>query len=273
MDFRKWISALVIAAMACGAATHAAEQPAPVYEVTLEGDIEIGPDGNVQHHAFDSGQPEVIEKALARRIQSWKFQPVVVDGHPVIAATRLRVALSARQVDGGDYQLRVEDVWFGEPGGDAKSRQPPRYPTSALRAGMGAKIVLALKLDAQGRVTRVHTEQASLSQPVRSERRAEQWREMFARTSEEAAKRWKFDITESLGGSPVGTSVRIPVTFQFGNPGGARWHALVPGPRHPIPWVTDASVAATDVDGLEDGQVQPLESHFRLESEVVGTLL
>lgn len=270
MDLRGW---LLLVCMVAGMPALAAEQTARIYEVTLEGRIEIGPEGEVHHYEFDSGQPELIEEALARRIQSWRFQPVLVDGHPVIAATRFRVALSARPVDDGGYQLRVEDVWFGEPGGDAKSRQPPRYPTSALRAGVGAKVMLVLKLDADGRVTRVHTEQASLSEEVGSERRAEWWREQFAEVSEQAARRWKFEITESVEGSPVGTSVRVPVTFEVNRPGDAGWRAFVPGPYHPIPWVTGESVASTGTGDLEEGEIQPLDSRFRLESDVLGTLL
>ncbi|MGQ4582353.1 hypothetical protein [Lysobacter sp. F60174L2] len=277
---KTWILllALSFAPLAYAGDASSTQAAAPIYEITATGDIEIGPDGRVHHYELDKGQTPVIEQALARNIEQWRFEPILVDGRPVIGATRMRISINAEPTATGDYQLRVNDVWFGEPSRSAHDLSPPRYPVEALRSNMGAKVVLVLKLDDQGKVIRVHPEQVSLDRGVRNERSAERWRDLFAEASVDVAKHWTFNINETVGGKPVGVSVRIPVTYSL-NDGYGRftventWRQYLPGPRHPAPWVTESAVAATDGMSLKDGQVQPINSRFQLATEVVGILL
>lgn len=248
----------------------------PTYEITASGDIEIGPDGRVHHYELDQGQPAPIEEALAKSIAQWRFEPVLIEGRPVIAVTRMRMQIEAEPMASGAYQLRVRNVWFGEPSRSEHDRRPPSYPDEALYAGMGAKVVLVLKLDSHGDVTQMHAEQVNLDHRTRSEREAERWRDLFADASMRAARRWKFDISEIVDGEPVGTSVRVPVTFHVQGLGASTtdsWHSYVPGPYHPVPWITETAVAATDGMSLKDGEVHALGSRFQLTSDVVGTLL
>lgn len=273
------LSAVILAIMmACIWPVQAVEKPAPVYGIDATGTIEIGPDGQVVRHQLDKGQPAAIEQALARNIGQWRFEPIVVDGKPVIARTRMRLAIEALPTVSEDYQLRIRGVWFGEPGRSAHDMRPPPYPRDAVYAGIGAKVVLVLQLDGQGKVQQVHAEQVSLDRLTRSESQAERWRGMFARTSIETAARWKFNISETLAGQPIGTSVRVPVTFSL-TEGSRRegpdnvWHSYVPGPRVPAPWIVDTGVASQDVDSLKDGDVQALDSHFKLRNDLVGSLL
>ena len=268
----------VLLALALAPVVQAEETPAtptvaPTYEITASGDLEIGPDGRVHHYELDHKQPAPIEAALAKGIAQWRFVPVLVEGRPVIAVTRMRMRIAAEPIGSGGYQLRVRNVWFGEPSRSERDRNPPSYPLGALHAGMGAKVLLVLKLDEHGKVARVHTEQVSLDHRTRSKRAAKRWREMFADASTQAARRWKFDINEIVNGEPVGTSVRVPVGFYIGGRATNSWNSYLPGPRHPIPWVTDEALAATGGMALEDGEVQPLNSRFRLSTKVVGTLL
>lgn len=249
----------------------------PTYEVSATGEIEIGPTGSVHRYKLDEGQPLAIERALARSIAKWRFEPVTVDGRPVIAATRIRMRIMAEPTASGDYQLRVAGVWFGEPEG-RHHLTPPSYPMDALGAEIEAQVVLVLKLDERGRVTRRHAERVSLDRPATSERIAEHWRKVFTDASMAAAKRWRFDISEIVDGAPVGTSIRIPIAFSIrdglGNSDNT-WNSYVPGPYHPIPWSTDSAVADIDADSerLREGDVRSLNSRFRLTTEVVDTLL
>lgn len=268
----------VLLALALAPAVQAEETPAtptvaPTYEIMASGDIEIGPDGRVHHYELDQSQPAPIEAALAKGIAQWRFAPVLVEGRPVIAVTSMRMQIEAEPAASGGYQLRVRNVWFGEPSRSERNRTLPSYPHAALQAGLGAKVVLVLKLDEHGKVTRMHVEQVSLDHRTRSERAAERWREVFADASMTAARRWTFDIGEIVNGEPVGTSVRVPVAFQIGHGGDNNWETYLPGPRHPVPWVTDEVVAATEGMSLADGEVQSLSSRFQLTTEVVGTLL
>ncbi|MGV8941166.1 MAG: hypothetical protein ACOH1P_06430 [Lysobacter sp.] len=46
-----------------------------------------------------------------------------------------------------------------------------------------------------------------------------------------------------------------------------------PGPRVPVPWIVDTAVASQDVGSLKDGDVQALDSQFKLKNGLVGSLL
>ncbi|KIQ97338.1 hypothetical protein TI01_1130 [Lysobacter sp. A03] len=267
-------------AMMCLGPVAAKEKPAPVYELQATGTIEIGPDGQVAEYHLDKGQPAVIENALGRSIAQWRFEPIVVDGKPVIAKTRMRLSLEALPTPDEDYQLRLAGVWFGEPGRDVHHMAPPRYPEGLARAGIGAKAVLVLRLDADGSVQQVHAEQVSLDQDIRSSSQAERWRDLFARASVSAARQWKFDISERLAGEPIGTSIKVPVEFFLDDPvargkdpGANQWRSYIPGPLVRAPWLKDTAVAPQDTDQLKDGDVRSLASQFKLKDDVVGSML
>ena len=275
--------AMLAIAMMCFGSVEAKEKVAPVYALQATGTIQIGPDGQVAEYTLDKGQPAAIENALGRSIQSWRFEPILVDGEPVIAKTRMRLSIEALPTSGQDYQLRVGGVWFGEPERSSRHMTPPRYPEGLARAGIGAKAVLVLQLDAQGVVKQVHAEQVSLDQDVRPASQAERLRDMFAKVSISAARKWKFDINEVVAGKAIGTSVQVPVEFFLSDPvarrnedpGANQWRSYIPGPRVRAPWLDETAVAAgeEDVEQLKDGDVRSLASQFQLKDEVVGSLL
>lgn len=253
-----------------------AGKPAADIEMEVGGKIAVGPDGLVRDYKLTSELPAAVAGLVERNVRSWKFEPILVDGKPVIAETRLRMVLHGTPVGEDRYTLKVENVWFGEPE-RAHDMKPPRYPTVAARAGLGAKVVLVLKLDADGNVVDVLAEQTSLDKRTRSEQVADKWRRVFEQASVAAAKKWKFTPGETVNGEAVGSLVRVPVTFWVGGSpkdDSGRWKAYVPGPVNPIPWVTEDSMASqAERDRLRDGDAQPLSSRFKLAEDVVGTTL
>ena len=160
----------------------------PQLAMTVTGNIEIGPDGNLHAYSLDKGLPPVVEELVEQNLRKWSFEPITVDGRPVIAKTRVRLRLSGEEIAEG-YQLRVENVWFGEPNRTSKVT-PPSYPVVAARANLGARVILVLKLDANGKVTDVHAEQTSLGAKAQDERSAEKWRAVFEKPSIAAARHW-----------------------------------------------------------------------------------
>lgn len=241
--------------------------------MTVTGHIEIAPDGSLHTYQLDKGLSPAVEQLVEKNLRQWRFEPITVEGRPVIARTRLRLMLSAEEIADG-YQLRVENVWFGEPTRTSKMR-PPQYPAQAAYAGLGARVILVLRLDASGKVIDVHPEQTSLGAIAKNEKQAEEWRGVFEKVSVAAARRWKFDVTEVIGGAPVETSsVRVPVDFEMmGKTSDNRWRGFVPGPRRPAPWVTDEIAATQSIDDLGADDTQPLDSRFKLKTQIVGALL
>lgn len=263
------IAALFLLATAPSAV--AATLPANAeYSINLTGDIEIAPDGSVHSYALDDGLKPQVQKLVSTSIEGWRFEPILVDGRAVIARTRLRMALKAVPAADG-YALKVDKVWFGEPS-RTSLMSPPRYPTDAARSGVGARVVLVLRIDAMGNVVDVHPEQTSLTMKAGG-KTADRWRRMFETASLASARQWKFDIPEIIDGAPAeSTGIRVPVDFMMGGVPG-QWHGFVPGPTVPAPWMDQRKALASATHALEEGDMQPLDSRFKLQTEVVGMVL
>ena len=256
-----WLLMLITVRVAAGT------ESASEFATEVTGRIEIAADGSVSSYKLDDKLNAVIKQAVDKNIQGWRFEPVTVDGHPVIAATTLRLHLKAIPVGRDDYRLQVANVWFGEPL-RAHSMEAPAYPADAERQSVQGRVVLVLRLDESGNVTDVHPEQTSLN-VSQGGKRGQRWRKLFETTSIEAAKNWKFTMTELVNGEPVGGSVRIPVDYLFQ---GSTWAQYIPGPVVPAPWAEDTPLAQA-VANHQGNQTQPLDSRFRLKNEIIGTTL
>jgi hypothetical protein len=81
-----------------------------------------------------------------------------------------------------------------------------------------------------------------------------------------------------VDGQPVGTSVRVPIVYTIvdssRDAGDSAWQAFVPGPYVPAPWsaVPEAEAIAS-IAKLGNGEVQPLDSRFKLLDGVIGSML
>lgn len=266
--------AMLLAALLLPAAAHA-EEAAAQLERTVSGHIEIAPDGSVSDYSVDAelALPEVTA-ALREQITGWRFEPIMVDGMPVVAEARMSVGLALVPLDDDRLAFRIERVAFGTPRRIA-DMAPPRYPGSALREGVSGKVALVLKLDAAGGVEKVHVERVDLERSTQSDARKDHWRNVFAASATRAARRWRFESGAQVGGEPLASSIRVPVEFLI-NAGSApldRWRAYEPGPYQPAPWAEPDADAAVHIASLEDGEVQPLDSPFHLLGDVVGSFL
>lgn len=266
---------IMLAALLTFASLVRAEEARPNLERTVTGNIEIGPDGRVLDYSLEDDLVPALADALDNSIRGWRFEPIAVDGRPVIAASAMQIDLRLMPRDEG-FGFKVANVRFGAPNRSGRM-EPPHYPGAAVRAGLGAKVSLVLKLGSDGEVEDVHVEQISLDHRARSENVADHWRQRFARESVEAARRWKFDLTTKLDGEPIGTSVRVPIVYSVSDDAqadGDAWQAFIPGPYTPAPWVEhDEEDALADIAKLGNGEMQPLDSRFHLLGDVVGSLL
>lgn len=265
---------LLLFLLCLSVAAHAGEAPRPEFAMTATGDLEIGPDGGVRSWKMDSAKLGAsVESLLQRNVERWRFEPVKVDGNPVIAKTRMSIELTA--VPHGDgYLMKVNHVYFGslKPRGD---RAMPRYPAAAIRERLGARVLLLVKLDAEGNVVEAHPYQTSLSKRGR-EKHVERWRELFAQASVAAVSQWKYEPSEVAGGIKASHVMFVPIVYQAVEQGRRpdnRWQGYVPGPVKPAPWVDAQSLAQVDPAGLGDGQAAAVDSPFKLRSKVVGEVL
>lgn len=265
---RLWMTALMMVAVSSAAS----ESKVPAIELSAEGEIAIGTNGQVSDYRLKNTLSPTIVALVDRNVRGWKFEPVLVDGSPVVAKTTLRILLKAEPVFGKDeYAISISSISFGGPTlrGTVK---PPIYPSNAAAAGLGAQVLLVLRLSAAGKVTGVHPYQTSLDARVPSDSEAENWRRTFERISVDTVRHWRYDMPETLGGKTVPMSVILPIVFSVGRRSG--WNAWEPGPVHRAPWMDNGELAdKRDLSAIKDGQAQSLDSHFHLRDDVIGKAL
>ena len=235
------------------------------YVLAATGSIEIGPDGSVNDYTVDNDLAAPIASAIDRHVRSWRFQPVRIDGRPVIAKSRMH--LSLRAVPAGDnLELRVDEVSFGgagEPSEATKREHPLRYPRRAREERLGARVLLAVRTDASGKVIEVHPYQTSLSQRM-GEGAARRWRGVFERAVMDIVAQWTFDPGEVIDGTPMAGRFLMPVEFTIGTqrPHPDAWRTYVPGPVDPAPWFDIEPEQSARIAALGDGDTLSLESRF-----------
>lgn len=249
----------------------AANASGRVATLSASGQLEIGPDGRVLSHRIDERVQAPVATAIARTLDSWNFEPVLEDGRPVIAVTRMHLTIEAIERSADEVALRVKDVWFGDSLKLAETR-PPRYPIDALRAGLAAQVIMALRLDEAGRVVDAHPYQTSFAPGVSSQQ-ARRFRSRFENVSLEAVRHWRYSAEL---GKPGGATVLAPITFtiqrteQNHRPG--HWSVWEPGEIVPPPWKT-GQTASLSAHSLTEGTAMLADERIRLLTDAGGSVL
>jgi hypothetical protein len=265
------------AMFALSAAAQSAQQATPVLEMTADGEVQIAVDGHVSDYRLKNKLTPELDALIEKSVRGWLFEPVVIDGTAVVAKTAIHLRLKAEPRDQRDqYTVKVVDVQFGDPQ-LRKEGHPPHYPQAAVASGLGAKVMLSVRLDDTGKVVDVLPYQTSLDHRPSSELDALHWRQLFENSSIAAARTWRFDLSETINGKPMGTSVMVPIVYSLTGggihtPTPGEWTAYMAGPVQPAPWVHTAP-GADGIAALGDGQALALDSRFRLKDNVIGKAL
>ncbi|MET0656342.1 MAG: hypothetical protein ABWY94_12290 [Pseudoxanthomonas sp.] len=151
------------------------------YQAFVSGTIQVTKEGTVSAYALKEEVKPAVRTLLDKNIRSWRFEPILVDGYPVVATTSMALRLVAVPMANKQYALSIAEARFGDPD-QSDTVVPPPYPPDALRAAREAEVMLILQLDPQGRVLNVHAEQTSLNIPP-DDRTAAYWRDRFEKTS------------------------------------------------------------------------------------------
>jgi hypothetical protein len=249
-----------------------------VIELTASGEIQIAPDGHVTDYQVKSKLSPAVAQLVDRTVRSWHFEPILVDGRAVNAKTTMNLHLHGEPTSADSYSLTIASVNFGVL--TRSKLTPPVYPRDAQRVGLGARVVLYLVIDADGKVVEAMPGQTSLDLRARSEHEAEIWRGRFEKASIEAAFKWQYDPSEFVDGKAAkGRYAIAPIDFSIEIPGSPKrdWKTYLPGPVHPAPWDRNRP----DADGkseqrfaqLSSGETASANSSFRLKDNVIGKAL
>lgn len=244
----------------------------------VSGDIEVAPDGSVMQYTLDrpAELPSQVKGMLAKAVPTWKFQPVIVDGKPVIAKAAMTVRVVAKPVDKENFRISVESAHFGHQEGDPaiKSirKQQPVYPRSAINDRVSGVVYVIARVDASGKVADVAAQQVNLHNSG-SAVQLKRWRGELAQASVHAIQNWTF--TPAASGAASGRLVRMPVTFVLrsgvasSKPRYGQWDVYVPGPVQLIPWL-DNRLLSAGVDAVSDGAIDQVGQGLQLLTPLTG---
>lgn len=265
-----WRVLVMVVALACAQAT-AAQGVAAVRKqveasLRVTGSITIATDGSVEAVELDA--PEKLPKGIAAFVGSsvaaWRFEPVLVDGQPRRAQTRMSALLVGKSIGEGQMQVSIRGADFGDdqavPEAErivGRQMKPPGYPMAAADGGVQGTAYLLVKIERDGTVGDVSTEQVNL-RVVATEAQVNQHRERFARAAMAAARKWTFaPPTAGEQAAQPYWVVRVPVAFTFsGEPRDGGWEVYVPGPRARPAWAPDEDAPGFSPDALADGGVR-----------------
>lgn len=263
-----FLACALLSSACASVAAIAATAEAPPSELLVDADVRVAADGTVADYRLNGVLDHGLADRVEREVRQWRFEPVLREGQPVPAKTRLLISLQPAQ-DWGRWV--VADVSSGRPALARRELLMPDYPESGLRAHLSARVVLDVRLAPTGKVDEVHVEQTSLDRPM-DPKLAAQWADIFDPPSVRVAKSWKFLPPDSVDGQPVGTSFRFAIVFPY-DIDALHTHRFYPGPVVPAPWLSAQAAGDARQKALPDGEIQPLEERVRLAEDVTGHML
>ena len=268
--------------------TTRAVQGESVITMRLDGEISVDPQGRVHDYTIRTDTTPGVQKLLDHAIPSWRFEPVLVNGAPVIARSPMRVVVAATQT-GKDYSIRIDNVLF-RPNTDeeiaadlelraatdgfrirSQKMQPPSYPPVLLHNGVEAMVLLNLRLNPDGSVGDVIAEQSSLLNVKGPPARLERARAHLEHGAVANARHWRFRIEapDPAALSASDLTVRVPVSYAIGTKQAAdfagTWRYEYRGPRHTAPWLENsAKDVIVGVSDLSSGEMLSGSPSLRL---------
>lgn len=234
--------------------------------VLVTGTIVVDREGKTQSLTLDHEDKlpreavAVVRDAAAR----WRFEPVLIDGRPVVAQTGMSVRVVAKQLPDDRYGIRIGGVAFGteaaKPEATVRSGTlaPPRYPRYAGEAAARGTVYVVVKVGRDGTVEDAVVEQVNL-RVITTEGQMAKLRRIFADSALRAALKWTFiPPTEGEEAGEEFWLMRVPVKYSFEGdeePSVYAWQSYIPGPVQTIPWETGEAESGFSPDAVPEGSV------------------
>ena len=219
--------------------------------MTVDAHITIETDGTVSQAHIDTKIVPQLAESLERTMLKWRYEPVRVAGQARRAQTQLRLALAAEQ-EGDQYRVRLDGVDYPDavnpeavlPDGQLPSITagrliPPGYPQSLMMRGVMGRVLLAIRVTADGKAGEVMVVQSllfDLDRPTPLTRRTVA---DFESVAKNVARKWTFKVPPGPARDVEHMTVMVPVVFTMGYdldaPG--QWLPVLRIPRQVIPWL------------------------------------
>jgi TonB family protein len=206
-------------------------------EFTYNVDTEIDASGQVISADVLADIDPAFESTVVDLMKAWKFKPAQKSGQAVATRTAMWIKVVA---DISDNKQASVSARYLSHGNLFSNRQPPRYPTSAMRMRGEAEIVLDVSFDASGAVTAIDPFVVKVSG---GDKRMGQ---QFYAAAHDAVRLWSVR-PEIVDGQPVASRVLIPVSFTLRPSTGKPLRATIDRSKDDIDAATQAALANLDV--------------------------
>lgn len=251
----------------------------------VTGHVDIALDGSVTAQTLDQPDklPDYVVQLIERVVPTLRFEPVLVDGSPVLARAKMSLLLVAKPAGDGSMDIAIKSANFGEEydpddTGRVQSIEmvPPRYPMNIAQMGGKGTVYLLVKVGRDGRVDDVIAEQTNLT-VLGNASQMQAIRRGLEKAAVDRARQWTFaPPTTGDAASNDYWVIRVPVDFSLTDsgrlpPGPAygQWVGYVPGVQsRPIWAMPDPPGFAPDA--LAAGGVHQGASRFRLLTPLDG---
>lgn len=295
MRIRNWPSVLLLTLIALVSQPLLAKQveQAPIESVVamqVDGWVSFDTLGQVEDYQITTPVHESIRAGLDGTVRKWKFHPVLVDGTPRRAKTRIRVTLAARQESDGIH-VKVDNVVFpseqdeqtakvdGRPEPiTGKTLRAPAYPVGLMQQGVAGAVLLAIRVGPDGRAAEVLAVQSMLYDVRGGASALRVGIRMLEQSAVSAAKDWTFNVPATAKTRTADEqTVTVPVKYLMdkakANLAG-QWRTIVRVPKRAISWKTpERGTQSVGVADAVSGELIPLNSAIALATDVVGMSL
>lgn len=228
----------------------------PVFATRVDSMIEVGPDGRILRYEPITELKEPLATRVRTLADSLRFEPVLEDGRPVIARTRMRMHLVAEPMGDGQLKVHMEHVGFPDGEEDARGaslapdsyvrgvakRMPITYPAAALRAGVSGRVLVALRLEPDGSVADAVVRESALFSVKGRERVLGPALAVLERGATEAIRRWRFDVRVPEGAYPKPADLTGLINVEYlvddhPKPRPGLWLHETRSRERPLPWL------------------------------------
>jgi len=243
----------------------------------VTGHVDIDYDGRVTASELDHRDklPPYVINLIEASVPSLRFEPIVVDGAPVLARAQMSARLVMAPGTGDEMHLRIASAHFGElqandnTGAPRSVRiAPPRFPSEVARVGGQGDVYLLVKVGRDGRTEDVHAEQVNLTALGSARQMARIRQELTKAAVNQARRHWEW--APPTTGPDVDRDywvVRVPVTFRYTDQSETtygQWAAYHPGEMSHPQWAAPVQPGFRPDALVADQSATPETSRFKL---------
>ena len=267
--------------------------------LSVEGSIVIDPDGSVAEYTITTPTTPDIDALLVKAIPRWRFEPLLADGKPARAKSRMRLSLAAVEGAQKRYTVAIESAVFPGPAADerevARASQgspveafgrrmnPPVYPKSLVRAGVSGRVLLGLHFAPDGTMLDVVPVQSMLFNVARFNNEARLAVNLLEQSAVGAARKWSVEVRQKPGVPTTARDFTSYTTIEYvlgpaapprkgldmpksNDVPAGQWRQAIRTPKRTLPWLAGLETPDVGVADLVQGELMPLAGGPKLKT-------